>query len=249
MGISITMQYNPAKIDENRWPEAFQEAMKIGRAGKLAEVCVGEYEGNTYYPLRLSEPISRAWFRNDTVRWHATGDLVTGSNMEDFSLPAVWKRNQERPPGDILLASCQVSNSDLLQPKFPYLWDSKTQGERGHIWLLAMACVLCDHFPEGFFVYGDITAGQCIRACKIAAEVLDREVRIPIQFDAERLLPRVQAITDGEQETLDSFFTLYKGLDGPSGPMMCRTTSECCSPERLPVWPECGIRASTSICL
>jgi hypothetical protein len=92
------------------------------------------------------------------------------------------------------------------------VFDSKSQLAGPHLPLLAIACLAETMFPDAVRVSGDITLGQCHAAQRLVREVLGKEISVPVQFDAERLIPRVQKIyPDDEMKQYCLLDELYRG--------------------------------------
>lgn len=208
MGIYIYFSVDPTKVEGDRWERAFEDAAKIGREGKLAKIEVREFEGREYYCQTLAEP--------DEEGIGATGDLITGNNMEIQFFPRRLEREvaEVEATGDILVRYlAKAEEFGLTPPSTKGYLGNKTQGRRGHIWLLAMACVFCDAFPDATILEGDITAGQVLHAVRIAEDVLGRELRLPVAYDMEQLFPRVQEMAKGDELlSAQLFFKIYRGL-------------------------------------
>ncbi|MCD8147988.1 MAG: hypothetical protein LUE92_00150 [Clostridiales bacterium] len=198
--------------------KTFENAMKISNYGQLAETERQHYKGNDYYSLIPAVP--RKIDRRDgksCLTWIATGDLVTGDNMEEFVLYSKlqdYKSLSNQHPEDIL--SLLLDNNEY-EPADEYdadaIWGSKTQGERGHIYLLAIACLICARFPNSAVVYGDITYAQCCRAIKIAEEVLGESLQLPVNYSLESLYATVKKMAERSTNctAFSLFFELYKG--------------------------------------
>ena len=216
MGIMLFLYAVPSRIPEADWRETFDEVMKISRAGGLAEARKLRLKGRNFWCNTLSVPRQKQTNKGAEVVWHTAGDLVTGNNMEDFKLPQdISIYNTEDNGADILGDLLEEPEAFGLEPPaYAYLWGAKTQGERGHMFLLSMACALADRFPEAVLIHGDITAGQCIKAAKYAGDLLGREIAIPVQFDTRRLYARAQAMA-GEDRALciRLFFALHQGIE------------------------------------
>lgn len=206
MGIFINLAIIPNRITKEVWREAYADAMRISDAGQLAIDGNGIREGNQF-PLLFPAP-------THTEDWACSGDLITGSNMETFYLPRELPEEDKKDNGADVLACYASADFGLTEPPLKFLWRSKTQGARAHIWLLAMAIAIHDYFPEAVYLAGDINAGQCIRACEIVKKVLGKDVRLPIRFRYDELLEHVREL--GIQDSLQEFalfMRLYLGLE------------------------------------
>ena len=210
MGIYIYFSVDPNRIPRAGWESAFNDALKIGRAGQLCYSGAREYDGRRY---ACCVPL-------DVVTWDGekglitSGDLLTGRGMESHFIPCSLGVEAPAAGAPTALARYleEPEKFGMSWPKLKPILYNKTQGERGHIWLLAMASVFCDAFPDACYLDGDITAGQVSRAVHIAEIVLGRRLNAPPAFDAELLLPRAQTLANGDASTTEQLFSeIYKG--------------------------------------
>ena len=210
MGIFINGSILPGRIDAERWAGVYDDSLKILSYGQLAECVDRDYLGQAYLSLVPSV--------DTNGKWHVTGDMITGSNMESHTLHrdlSYYQRENRSEAGDVLLADIwDADKYGLSVPDAASYFSSKTQGERGHLYLLAVACLITDAFPEAASVSGDITAAQCQRACEIVQAATGRNIRIPVQFDYVRLYDRLVKLEPDESRLLRLFFDLYHGAKG-----------------------------------
>lgn len=211
MGVFICCDADAKRIPRDEWKGAFADAMRIAEAGKLSNTERREYEGYRYYagvPC-TSEEVEK----NDGLR--IDGELETGSSMETHYIPrSLGVDVPEQPEGTMLagyLSEPEKYGLEIIDSEG--ILFNKTQGRLGHIWLLSMACVFCDRFPDAMYLGGDITAGQVKRAMEIAEEVLDRKLAPPVAFDKGLLLPRVHELSQGNEAIEFQLFSeIYKGM-------------------------------------
>lgn len=212
MGIFIRFSTDSSKINRQAWGAAFDDAIKVAQAGKLCAVESREYNDNRYYVGVPSIPKDGYYCGRGL---EITGELETGSRMETHVIPQFLGVDAAETVPDYSVLIKYLSEPEqfgLEEPKLTSILHNKTQGTRGHIWLLAMACVFCDAFPDATFIYGDITAGQVYHALCLAEDALGRELKAPVAFDMEALLPRVRALAKGDElMTARLFDKIYQG--------------------------------------
>lgn len=211
MGVYIYFNANPRQINHHKWEEAFADAAKIAKAGCLCTIVEREFEGHPYYAGIPSVPEDD----DGVVGLTISGELKTGSTMEMHFIPQTFGVETPAPPLASMLAQYlhEPERYGLEEPEFAHILFNKTQGTAGHIWLLAMACVFCDRFPDATYLGGDITAGQVHRAVRLAEDALGRKLAPPVAYDMERLLPRVRELAHGDESmTARLFLEIYQGL-------------------------------------
>ena len=156
MGISIHSNIAPNEIDPKDWERVYDDALKIAEYGQLAGLVEKDIDG---YKVRCLVPVGYA----DTNHWHAEGDLLTGSCIETHEM----YRDLSKYP---CKAKASAHNSALtylydrfsVDDEFSCVFNGKTQGERPHIYLLAIACLIASEFPQAAVVEGDINQGAWI---------------------------------------------------------------------------------------
>lgn len=219
MGVDIDLRMNPARMDSKRWDEAFADAMKISRYGQLSMRVKREQDGIAYYCNALSVPRAVHGGAGDNIEWCVTGDLLTGNHTEDYILKSKLKDYGQGDVGhttDILATELQDAGKyHLTPPKMVNVWGGKAQGERTYIYLLAIGCLICDRFPDAVLLDGTMDYEQCVRAVEIADEVLGTHLSLPVNYDAERLYPRIKEMAGGNEHiALELFEGLYQGIKG-----------------------------------
>lgn len=76
--------------------------------------------------------------------------------------------------------------------------------------LLAIGCMAEQMLGAQAMVCGDITYGQCVRAAKLASEVLEEEIQPPITCRLQDLYERFQCFDElTEMERLKLLFSVY----------------------------------------
>ena len=199
MGIYIYFTADESRIDCKEWKNTFGDALLVAQAGKLCGIEKEEYEGHVYY---AGIPAARET-QGDWDGMEIGGELRTGSTMETHYIPRSFGVDvPDTGSGQSMLALylSEPEKYSLTRPDAAWILCNKTQGTPAHIWLLAMACVFCDRFPDACYLSGDITAGQVYRAVRLAEEVLGRTIKPPVAYDMEQLLSRVQTLAKGDAE-------------------------------------------------
>ena len=210
MGISIHSSIAPHIIDQKDWERVYDDALKIAEYGQLAGLVEKDIDG---YKVRCLVPVGYA----DTNHWHAEGDLLTGSCIEpyemykDFSKYTCKGKASARNAALTYLYDGLTADETNVNDEFTCVFNSKTQGERPHIYLLAIACLIASEFPQAAVVGGDINQGACRKACGIAKTVLGKEVDMPLQYDYERLYTVLCESGYTGNELTKRFMGIYKG--------------------------------------
>ena len=212
MGIYIHFSAAPDRIRQSDWEAAFEDALQIAREGKLCGIERRSYEGHVY---QAGIPVGADEFCR-TTGLEVSGELRTGSMMEPHFIPRFFGVDEPKENANESILALYLDADapyEISEPETADILSNKTQGTASHIWLLAMACVFCDRFPDAACVMGDITAGQVNRALQIAEDVLGRKLLPPLAYDMERLLARIRSLADGDELTAAKlFFEIYRGL-------------------------------------
>lgn len=207
MGVFINLHIIPNRIDPEDWRAVYRETLTLIHAFPFLSRVRGE--DGFPYAARTTETKDLA---DGCTGWYVDGDMRNGSNMESYQLVEDIQNYQQRENGedngyDILLDG--LYDLEVGHPQCSInIWGNKTQGEPAHIFLLAIACLICDRFPHAAFVDGDISAGQCYQATQWANQFLTSPIGMPVTADIERLLPRLKSAGLTEQQRLEVFFEL-----------------------------------------
>lgn len=142
--------------------------------------------------------------------------MASGFDMEEFYLfrrkPRCRDTDKPDNGADILFADWYPEDLDLPVPTGTQeIWGSKTQGRPGHIPLLAVACLFADRFPEDVTISGDITAGQCWAAVRLANQSLEHPIQTPVTCRAEALAQRLRRLNVPVTKQLAAFFLPVSG--------------------------------------
>lgn len=226
MGIYLPM-FVSNSITEEQWNEAYQEALQMAEILPCLDISNVTPKG---YPIICGIRTHEREGRNGERGWHTVGDCETFGNAEDYSM---HRKRQTKfflnEPYDALfyVASLRLSidpDDERVKNKATQIWGAKTQGERYHMYLLAIACRLEERFPKLFAVSGDITQGQCLKAAEIASKVLGRTVSAPDCCYPDRLWNRVQEFPLVDTEKVEAYMELYCGAkDGELGKFLRET--------------------------
>lgn len=221
MGVFINLAI-ATSVTREEWAGAYQEALHLAESFRLAEfrripvrgiptACLVPTEEHDY-TFGHQEEVSRGWSADgdyESLRTAETfflfSDLVTDDRYQADAPDAMFSetRTYHHPSG------CDQRNRrrrDLYG-----LWDSKTQGQPYHMYLLSIACLIVSRLGSKAHAWGDITKGQCERAVRMANEHLDHEIHTPDQCDLTRLLARVDRFPLSEAEKIKYLLDLYIG--------------------------------------
>lgn len=204
MGIHVNLDIVPQRISQEQWHEVYQESLKLVEAFPFLDVITRSRNGYEYRCGTRSKS-RRGVYRHECYGWYSIGDMETGSNTEDFemydNIRVYMEGRLEEDNGiDVLL-----ERADMEEGRYPScvrnVFGGKTQGERSHIPLLAIACLLESRLPEGAAaVSGTINLAQCRQAVEWANQFLDEPVMLPVIGRKEALYERlVAAGLDGEE--------------------------------------------------
>lgn len=222
MGVFITMDIIPSRIDAEKWKAVFNETVKILNYGRLSRYGVKMIDGHKVYCTYLSgrEDLRYPAKRTDKepeYGWKVTGDMLTGDNMEDFALheDLAWYGHQDMEDNGADIALAYLFEEDakelgIVVPDTRWVWDAKTQGRRGHMFLLAIGCLVNDAFPDAVRLGGDISYGQCEKAIEVVKEATGRDVVMPVRFDRTELFKRISRSVPSEKQ-LAAFMKIYRG--------------------------------------
>ncbi len=217
LGIFINEDIIPGRIKKKDWESVYTESLKLVEDFPFLDKVVKETDlGNRYVCAEHTKE------RNDIFRsytgWRSLGDMLTGDNTEDFEMYRClddYNVTGEDNGADILtmeILNDKYSGIKVIDREaVSMVFGGKTQGELSHRYLLGIACLISDRFPEAAYVSGDISVGQCRAAVKWANGLLDKPIGLPVQCDARRLLKRIMAFEGADGlggKILDIFFKL-----------------------------------------
>lgn len=217
MGIFLRMEIAPDRIGESAWEKTYEEALRIVDCADFMDTVTLTQNGIDYTAARKSA--ERRLYSGE-LGFRVIGTMDSGANMEDFCLtrakPAPLRCSDDTDNAvDILFARFWDDNQIPTPNRIVCLWDSKTQGAPGHIPLLAVACLFADRFPDAVRVGGDITAGQCRAAVRLANECLNHPIDVPVVCRPEALAERLHAADQPVNKQIEMFLDLYLGTLTP----------------------------------
>ncbi len=215
MGVFLNFILAPQRIAPARWEETYQEALQIVNGCDLMDRVITQRSGTRFVFARKTAERDLS----GRLGFQVCGSMTSGSDMEGFRLFRDLERCSDADQdngADILFAGRYLEDPDIPNPSYiRELWGNKTQGKPGHIPLLAIACLFADRFPEAVKIGGDITAGQCRAAVRLANRYLDRPIQPPIVCRAEALAARLRDTGIPEGKQVKAFFDLYLGTLTP----------------------------------
>lgn len=212
MGIFLNFTICPERIPDHRWEEVYEEALRMVEPCDLLDCICLERNGLKYAAARKTE---ERVLSEGGLGICICGTMDSGFDMEQFELfrrkPRLGGTGKPDNGADILFFDCSGSEEpDFPEPTGTYtLWSDKTQGRPGHIPLLAIACLFADRFPDAVSIGGDITAGQCRAAVKLANQSLERPIQTPVTCRAEALALRLRGLDIPAQKQLAAFFRFF----------------------------------------
>lgn len=224
MGIYINLNVSMS-VTAEAWKKVYEESLKLVEAFPLADIDKIDYAGEEVtciVPAREQE--SESFWGETRFGWAATGDYETRKMAEEYFFPRdlIKEAKVDTEAGDAMMGEVSAYSSlDYNDPrccKVYSLWNSKTQGEPYHMYLLAIACMVEDRLGDKAYVHGDITRGQCKKAVIMANEYLENPIQIPARCDMNRLYERVNNLPLSKEEKLNVFRGCYLGqMDGELG--------------------------------
>lgn len=220
MGIFIYENVSKS-VTKAEWEKVYEETLVLVDAFPLAERSAITYSGKKVICAVRSKEREMNFRGYKKLGWCADMDYDTLDGAEEYFLPRDLIGDKKVCPkaGDAMMGGLQWfldsdddTDSDEKFNQTYFLWDSKTQGEPYHLYLLAIACLIEDRLGEKAFVYGDLTLGQCRKAVEMANLYLEKPICIPARCEMDRLYKRVQKLPLEEQEKFDVFEHFYLGL-------------------------------------
>ena len=213
MGIFLNLTAYPQRIPEDRWEKTYEEALRIVDRSDFLDRIFLERNGRRYVAARKT---AERVFPDKGPGICVCGTMASGFDMEEFHLfrrkPCCRDTDKPDNGADILFEDWYPEDSDIPTPTGAcWIWGAKTQGRPGHIPLLAIACLFADRFPEAVRIGGDITAGQCRAAVRLANQCLDQPIQVPVTCRAEALLRCLRRTNIPVRKQVEAFFQLYLG--------------------------------------
>ena len=208
MGIYICLEIAPKRIEPENWRKAYHESLRLVENYPFLDICFKEYYGKKYeFACRTAHKKKNE--QDDFGYWETCGNMLHGQNTEWFGV--YEDLNQYRSIFPSQKDTIEEPDILLAQYGIPYtkrVFENKTQGEDSHIYLLAIACLICHRFSYAATVYGDISAGQCRKAVRWANQFLEEPIEVPVNAQASCLLSRIEKMGYSELETMKWFYQL-----------------------------------------
>lgn len=212
MGVYLYLSILPGRITAEAWHSVYRETLTLLEKYPFLDQVE---RGGHWYAHRAEH--REDLFPDGCGGWRTIGDMVTGGRTEDFMLAddiSHYDKGVADNGRDILLYGLQELVTDS-PTGVSLIWGNKTQGQDSHIYLLAIACLICHRFPNAAMVDGDISAGQCRRAVEWANQFLENPIDVPVTADMTRLLPRLRQAGVEPDKLLPAFFMLTLEVKDP----------------------------------
>ena len=206
LGIHIDLFIQPHRIPEDEWKEVYKESLQIIKFAHLMDSY--RPKGSDHFYAQETRHIDNIYDRG-FGGWKTHGSMATGSNMDCFCLFDDIDYYRELVPNDENDHHILDEFLNELEPHgYIKIWDSATNGEDAHIYLLAVACLICDRFPNATHVCGDITCEQMEYVHKWLSLGLDIPIEKPLYIRPAGLIAALREAGIPEDELLFNFFAL-----------------------------------------
>ncbi len=169
MIIKVGLSIIPEKINQDLWSATYEDALLLCKKLKLIYVQKIDIDG---IEAHLIEQTSSCLDECGNEYFEVSGTLEVGSVMEKHRIYRDFS----------FYNTLHKKKNETIN-----IWEENTFGREGHIELLAIACLFCDRFKNVIQVYGNITYGQCLNACKLANQYLQKPIEMPYQCQYEKI--------------------------------------------------------------
>ena len=197
MGIYIHMAIADT-VTQEEWTPVYEKSLLMAKRLGFFDFGKRKIHGENVFCIFPTEEMDY----NGETGWRVIGRFPEYKRAEDQFMPKHLPDSQfDQYP------------YDMLRTRFPehieqteerhgceYIWGNKTQGEPYHMGLLAIACMVEQELGVQVMTGGDITYGQCVKAAKIATEVLGEEIKPPITCRLSDLHERISGFTELDEE-------------------------------------------------
>ena len=236
MGIFIYLSVSKS-VSQAAWEPVYREALALAQQLGLAEYRRQEICGVPIWCLSVTEERTTYFGFEETRTWtgfDVDGDYTTMETSEKNGFPKelIGGAASCSEPADAMLETYLAANEDKEPHEYYSMLDGKTQGYAHHIPLLAVCCLIVDRLADQAYVYGDITAGQCRNAVKLANKYLDRPISLPDYCDPKRMALRLKRLSLSVDQAFDLLDWAYLGnKDSALGAEMRQSygAEDCCS--------------------
>ena len=208
MGIYINLDIKPNSITKEEWNDVYNEAVILLNKYPFMDI-ERKKIGDITIPI-----VTRARELYDEEKnskyFRVMGDMKSQKRAESFYLYNEMKCLNERAvdSGDIIKDYLANNEEEIYS-----VFDSKTQGEDYHSYVLAIAALIESRFKDRALVHGDVREEQAEMAIEFANKHLKEKINIPVVLDAKALMGRLRKIYNDEAAVLNSFLNLYRGYD------------------------------------
>jgi hypothetical protein len=234
MGISVSLDIFPDRIDANAWRTYYEDtlhflhAFPMGTVVDVRRETVGRFKRWVY-----TRNIERDAQDPQQRRWRIVGTLEGLKTAEDFTLHAdlgVYRRpNNKDSTGARLL--------DMVDEGYGKggrcVFNAKTQGQPYHFALLAIAILAEWRFPDSALASGVIDSGQAEQAIDLLRDHLGETGPLPLLTDPARLYEAIRVSEPGVA-AVDRFMTIYREEPGKG----LAELVEYADPDSLMAWVE-----------
>ncbi|MFL0250626.1 hypothetical protein ACJDT4_09360 [Clostridium neuense] len=207
MGVYINLDIMPSKISKEDWEGVYKETLELIHAYAFACIktdCVQDIERIF---IDRAEEIVEDDVDREIRYWRVCGDLETKRTGETFLLYEdieKYNKNAEKDINDILELYLNDDTNGVSR-----IFNSKTQGEEYHIYVLAIACLIESRLKGKAVVYGDVTKEQAEIAIEWANGILKTPIQLPVRTDYNELVSRLNGLVG--ENVLGSFMSLKIG--------------------------------------
>lgn len=219
MGIYIYLDVS-FSVTREEWEAVYLETLELVNVFPLCEVVREEIEGEAV--CRMEKSRERVLDEDGNIGWRASGDLENLKGAEEFILPKKLFTDMGELGDEILEDDIDaligqaayegvIRYNDKRRCNLEKIWAGNTMGEKYHLYVLAIACLIVDRLGKKTSVYGNITAGQCRRAVRMANAYLSRPIRVPPQCDLRRFAERVFKMSLSGSEAMEFYMQGYLG--------------------------------------
>lgn len=161
MGIFIHMCVAKS-VTKEEWEKVYEESLQLVEKFPLVNIQNVEIQGlNTTCLVKTKEKVYKRDYPyiEEWLGWDTVGDSISLKTAENFFLPRdlVGDSEVEKNAGDAMLTmimSFLDRDNESESRNVYYLWGDKSQGERYHLYLLAIACLLEDRLKKSVYLWG-----------------------------------------------------------------------------------------------
>ncbi len=201
MGISLTLEVIPQRINAQDWENVYEETLKLINNYHFAMCHQEELAcGNRWVLDSPQEQEEKGGY------WEVCGDLETLETSAIFRL----YRDLDRYMG--FSQSPELNDDDILlyhldNKPTSTIFHKKTQGKPYHNYMLAIAALIESRFPGAVILYGDFDRAQAVLAIEWANSILKNPITLPILVDYQALYNRLKIVRQSDN-FLEEFLKL-----------------------------------------